>query len=325
MPQLKQGAFGRSLFQNATPKKAGGFGRTLFGLTNPAGSVFGFVYTTGIEGFHGAELTLVELLEITCRDGSVARFTAHPSDLAYGGQNWQAIPIRRGKIRYHSDLQVDKVDVELGIVGLQVGAKLYTLPQIVRRGFLRQARVRILTVDYEELSWSKVRFDGYVTDAIGYNKGVLSLKVGSLLDRLKEKFPKLVYSEFCQHKLFGPYCGLSKAARQVDGFMGAGSTHQRLYSEVFLFAYQLQGYWERGEVKITDPASGNYNVSRSVLVHGDGYVDLMLPLHEPVAAGETFSAWPGCDKSGETCETKFANYENFFGFEYIPKPEIMYG
>lgn len=39
------------------------------------------------------------------------------------------------------------------------------------------------------------------------------------------------------------------------------------------------------------------------------------------AVGNAFTAWPGCDKHGATCVSRFNNYARFMGFEYIPVAE----
>jgi uncharacterized phage protein (TIGR02218 family) len=326
MPLLKAGAFGRTLFANQHPQvKAGAFGRTLFTSTVGRGSIYGFVHTTGVSGFLGSELDLAELFEITLQDGTVGRFTSCPQNIDYGGVTWTALPIKRGAIKFHADLQVDKVQLDIGLVGVTIGARAFTLPQVVRRGLLRHARVRIYAIDHQKLDRLYLRFDGYVTDAIGYSRGALSLKVGSLLDRLQEKFPKVIYSEFCNHRLFDRHCGLNKTTWKTTDATLAGTTAGRLYAAAFAYSAHPSGYWARGEVKITEAGSLNVGASRTVLLHGDGFVDLLLPFLDAVGEGEAFEAWPGCDKSGATCAETFGNYANFLGFEYIPKPEILYG
>jgi hypothetical protein len=37
--------------------------------------------------------------------------------------------------------------------------------------------------------------------------------------------------------------------------------------------------------------------------------------------GDTFTAYPGCDKTQNTCTSKFNNLVNFGGFPYVPVPE----
>jgi uncharacterized phage protein (TIGR02218 family) len=320
--------YGITSFSNERPvRKSGLYGRVRMGSYIHKGiSLYGRVYCFDVTGYPGAELTIAELYTIICQDGSTAYFTSHGENISYGGNVYQAIPLQRGKIGVHSDLQVDKVGIEMGLIGITVGAKDYSVPQLIQRGFLRQARVQILGLDYVTGTPALMRFDGYVTDTIGYNSGVLSLQVGSILDKLNEKFPKLVYSEFCPHRLYGQFCGLAAADWKESSTVNFdGTTTRRIYADVFLFTNQAEGYWVRGEIKVTDESSDEYNISRTILSHGDGYVDLMMPLESILATDTTFDAWPGCDKSGAMCDEKFDNYANFLGFEYIPKPEVMYG
>lgn len=267
-------------------------------------------------------LTLAELYEVEMVNGLLLYVTSHDRQIEYDGKTYLAVPVQRGPISYHSNLQVDKVEVTIGIVGITVGEKVVTAAQMVKRDYLRNAHVRVLLVDFVALDDDKLLFEGWVTGGVSLNAGSLTLSVGSILDRLQQKFPKLIYSEFCQHRLFDARCSLVKGDYEATGTAGAGSDASIIYSAVFAFSAYAEGYWMRGEVKMT---SGNNDlVSRSVIEHGDGYVRLINPFPESLAVGDTFSAWPGCDKKGETCVSKFDNHANFFGFEYIPKPEEIW-
>ncbi len=271
--------------------------------------------------FTQTKLTLAEIYQITFTDNSIAYFTSHDKDIAYGGNTYQAIPITRSPVRYHTNLQVDKVDISLGLVGIQIGTKSLSIPEVIRRDFIRNAHVKIYIIDYITLTDVKLIFEGWATGGITYNAGICTVSVGSLLDKLKDKFPKLIYSEFCNHQLYNSYCGLTKSTYLVQDSTGAGTTTQLIYSTAFAFTAQAGGYWNKGEIKMT--SGNNDGVSRSILKHYDGYVKLTIPYFESVAVGDTFDVWPGCDKSGKTCDEKFSNYSEFFGFEYIPKPGVL--
>jgi hypothetical protein len=54
----------------------------------------------------------------------------------------------------------------------------------------------------------------------------------------------------------------------------------------------------------------------------DGTVmSLIAPFPFTVAVGDAFTAYPGCDKTVNTCTVKFSNLVNFGGEDNIPKPE----
>ncbi len=55
--------------------------------------------------------------------------------------------------------------------------------------------------------------------------------------------------------------------------------------------------------------------------NGNGLFILTQPLPYAPAASDTFTVYPGCDKSQRTCKLKFNNLANFGGFPYTPTPE----
>jgi uncharacterized phage protein (TIGR02218 family) len=279
------------------------------------------------------KLTIAELFKITCSDphATIAYFTNHDTNISYDGQTWLAIPIWRGPVKYGSDLEVDQVNVSFGIVSVTIGTKSYTVPQLIRRGFFRDATVEIFIVDYANTSLTaKNRFKGYVSRGIKFNKGITTLGCGSMLDRLKDKIPKIIHSEFCQHALFDAYCSLTKASYKVSTTADSGSTTTRIYSSSFAYSAHLradgqndESYWVQGEILGT--SGDNEDFSRSIIAHGDGWIEVMFPFDHDVAGGDGFDVWPGCDGNGETCEQRFDNYDNSLLFEDIPKPEQIFG
>lgn len=78
-----------------------------------------------------------ECYTIECAGGITAYFTNYSTNLTFLGQTYQAVPIRRGPIRFNSDLQADDMELQIGIIGLTVGVLTYTIPQVIRAGFLR--------------------------------------------------------------------------------------------------------------------------------------------------------------------------------------------
>lgn len=287
-------------------------------------SSYSNIVTTGIIDFTATELYLAELYKILLDDGSTyLYYTSHDTNLVYQGNTYVAIPIKRSEINFNSNLQIDKVDIECGLVGVTVGAGDFTIPEVIERGWLERAHVWVYLVNYITLISHKLLFEGHVTGGIGYNQGTLHVECNSTLDKLASMFPKKIYSEDCQHALYDTYCGLVKASYLESGTVASVTDRFRVHATIFQYSAHASGYWLGGEVKFT--SGDNTNVRRSIKSHGDGYVDVRIAFPDTIVVGNTLQAYPGCDKKGETCEDKFDNYENFFGFEYIPKPEVLYG
>jgi uncharacterized phage protein (TIGR02218 family) len=55
----------------------------------------------------------------------------------------------------------------------------------------------------------------------------------------------------------------------------------------------------------------------------NGRIELFLPMGYAIAAGDTFSVYPGCDKRLETCLGRFGNVVNFRGEPYVPGIDAM--
>lgn len=273
-----------------------------------------------------SQLKLAELYKIQLSSGDYLYYTSHNTNLTYLGNNYIALPIKRAAINYYSNLQVDKVDINIGLVGVTVGVNNYTIPQIIDRGWLRKAYVWIYLVDWALLDSSNILFEGQITGSIGYDQGILTISVSGFLDNLNTLFPKILYTELCQHNLFsiGTFaCNATKASFKVTGTVTSSTDKFTITASPFSFASFASGYWLDGEILLT--SGSNIGISRSIKLHSDGYIGVRVAFPDTIVSGVTFDAYPGCDRKGVTCQTKFNNFINFFGFEYIPRPETLYG
>lgn len=281
-----------------------------------------------VTDFTRVQLPITEVYRITFADGTIARWTSHDEEIVMesgaGGETFQPVPITRTLAKYHSNLQVDTVDVSFGIKGVTVGDRNFTIPQIIRRDYIRNARVEIFKVDYIALDELKSEFDGQATGGVTYSGGAITIVVASILDKLNEKFPKMLYTELCNYSLFDSHCGLAKASFKETDAIASGSDKNTIYASIFDFnSIYGEGYWEKGEIQINDSASNNDGVSRTIRKHFDGYVELNTAFDDDINGGEGFDVYPGCDLTGQTCDEKFSNYGNSLLFEYIPKPETI--
>lgn len=80
------------------------------------------------------------------------------------------------------------------------------------------------------------------------------------------------------------------------------------------------GYFDGGVLTITSGA--NAGLSREVKSYVEGQITLHLPFPYPMefatAGGPTYTMTVGCDKSRETCKTRFNNLDNFGGEDFLP-------
>ena len=84
--------------------------------------------------FGATQLKLAEVYYITLVDGTVLTYTSHDAAITWGVDTYTPLPIKRTDIKYYSNLQVDSVTINVGLVGVTIGANNYTIPQIINRG-----------------------------------------------------------------------------------------------------------------------------------------------------------------------------------------------
>jgi hypothetical protein len=128
--------------------------------------------------------------------------------------------------------------------------------------------------------------------------------------------PRNVFSPGCRHTLFDVGCTLSAAAFVRAGVALTGSGGSVLLSAIT--APAGSGTYALGRVVMT--SGQNNGFQRAVRSWTSGTFQLLSPFYFPIAAGDTFNAYPGCDKNYSTC-TAFSNVANFGGQRFIPAAE----
>ena len=78
-------------------------------------------------------------------------------------------------------------------------------------------------------------------------------------------------------------------------------------------------YFDNGQLVFTSGL--NNGLVKAVRQYLGGQMSFNSPLPFVPNVGDTFTAYPGCDKTQATCSGKFTNLTNFEGFPYVPAPE----
>jgi hypothetical protein len=95
----------------------------------------------------------------------------------------------------------------------------------------------------------------------------------------------------------------------------AGSTVNKLIS----LSAKADGFYDNGQIVFTSGA--NSGLTKAVKSYSGQQFFFNSPLPLATNVGDTFIAYPGCDKTQATCTAKFNNLANFGGFPYVPAPE----
>jgi uncharacterized phage protein (TIGR02218 family) len=275
----------------------------------------------------GLKFYMADLLTITSVTGSVFRYADADIDVTLGGNLFSSkqILFSVGSIRTVIGVEVDELSLN---VWANASDTLSGVPffQALHNGALDGAVVKVERVFMAPpdpsvglIRWdtslgSLIRFLGRVSDfEVGATQAAITVK--SEFEILNVQLPRNLYQPGCIHTLYDTGCTLSKAAFGANSSAAAGSTRLVIQSTLA----QAAGYFDLGIVTFT--SGPNTGVSRTVKSFAGGVLTLVYPFASTPAVGNTFTAYPGCDKLQATCLNKFANLANFRGFPYVPVPE----
>ncbi len=265
------------------------------------------------------EYRLADLYTITLSSGTVLRYTSADVPIVYAGNTFVAVPIARSRTRTVIGVEVDTMDISVHpTAAMLVNGNPFL--QSVYSGAFDGAIVKLERAFMA--AWGNTtpgvlhQFEGSVSDT-DLDGITARIKVRSLLELLNIKMPRNVYQATCCNSLYDTACGASRAAYAVNGTATGGSI-----LNVTSGLGQASGHFDQGVIKFNSGA--NAGVSRTVKSFAGGEFALSVPLALPVASGDTFTAWPGCDKTLATCTAKFSNASKYRGFPWIPVPETAY-
>lgn len=201
--------------------------------------------------------------------------------------------------------------------------------EAVARGLMDNARLRVDRAFYDAAGTARgmvMLFAGRIGEVITYT-GKAELEVLSDTELLDVMVPTAVYQPGCWNTLYDLNCGVSATAKRlsVTATVGSDGTRQGFTFNATATAAAIAGYLELGKVLCLTGL--NAGISRTIKSHGGTVaattVTAIAPWPFAIAPGDTFYAWPGCDKAQGTCESKFASLPRFAGQPYIPLPDTV--
>lgn len=168
---------------------------------------------------------------------------------------------------------------------------------------------------------SLMLFNGFV-DTVECTQTSSVFTINDYKSLLTITLPRNLYQSSCRNLVFDPRCTLNASTYARSGTALAGSTQSVVQAS--LSAPSGSGTFQLGRIKFTSGA--NAGLQRTVAVWTAGYtpINLQSPFPFAIAAGDTFTIWPGCNKTFATCGL-FGNTLNFNAEPFIPVPEVQLG
>lgn len=251
-------------------------------------------------------------------------YTSADQSVTFGGTTWlgNALRIERSKIKLVRGVQVDALTVDCYPMSTDlIGGNPFV--QLALNGGLDGAKLQldrgVSPGDGQALTGIvPKRFIGRIAEVQG-GRSKLTLTVKSDLDLMNIQMPRVLWQPPCSHSLYDAGCTLSRGSFTTSGAAAAGTLTASAFTTNLT---QADGYFALGALTFTSGPNTGLFRSVKAYVHASGLVTMMVPFPVAPTAGNTFTIYPGCDKTFNTCNTKFANQQNFRGFEFVPDPEV---
>lgn len=267
----------------------------------------------------------VDFYTITLNGGTVLRYSSAPGLILANGFNFGTGPIvQDGGVKSARGLDVSELDITIyaGDSHLVNGVQFLDFVENlgldgalikVERGFAADW----LTMRSSGPIGTYIRFSGRFSEAkeMGFTQVVIT--AASPLDSFTNNTPPDVYQTSCANVLGDAKCMINLASFAVNGIVAASPapTSNTFGSNLTPVAND----YGLGKVIFTSGANNGLSFTVKTNDASGNFVLAIAPPTAP-AAGDHFTAYPGCDLSTTRCTNKFNNLIHYRGQPFIPDP-----
>lgn len=256
--------------------------------------------------------TLAVCWKLTLVDTTVMGFTDHTSDLTISSQLYKAATgFSPTSIETKDKFAVDNLD----IAGILDATSITEVD--IMAGKYDFAEIEIFMVNVADLSHGIILHRRGWLGEVSLKNGQFIAEVRGLAQKLSQNIVEL-YSPTCRAVLGDTRCKVNLASFTFAGTVSIVTSRQVFISNALT---QAAGYFSSGEVVWLTGANAGRRME--IKEFSNKQVTLVLPMPNNVAIGDTFNAIAGCDKTFNTCFSKFSNAVNFRGEPHVPGTDKM--
>lgn len=256
--------------------------------------------------------------EIERTDGTFLRFTDHDRPMvADDGETYSPTDGLSASAREHKE---GTRGSNIEVVGTISDSAI--THEDLRAGLYRAAVVREFQVDWRTPWAGRFRAAEWHVTTAEYTDDAWQAQVEDLIARLRRSFGS-IHTRECRWSLGAVgTCDKDLGPLTVAGEVTSIDVQRRAFRTD---ADGMPDHWF--EMGLLTWTSGN-NVGLGFEVRGylggAGIFALHLKTPRDIQVGDEFEVYPGCDKTADTCRTKFDNISEFGGFPFIMGTDNMY-
>lgn len=289
-----------------------------------------------------------DLFSIALPNGQTLRATSCQVDLVYSGNTYYASQNgawQRGRIISEASFDLHGNDMPLTV--LAPYSVLYpnagvTLMAAALMGLFDRAAVTVYTAYFPQGITNSAainafiasvgvenKFAGYIKPQGSISRSKIDFQVADPLYILDQKLPRNLLQANCLHTLYDmdefllygtrTNCTLNPASFSVSNSVAASSTRQLI--NLGTTVSQAPPYYSQGFITMTSGFNNGFTFSIKQQ-NSTSQILLARAMPLPLAIGDTFTMFAGCDKTQATCNGRFSNLSHYRGTDYVPNPEV---
>lgn len=229
------------------------------------------------------------------------RYTSGPDVVTVTSIDYEPASIVRSEITQNNDISKSNLTITFPRDNLFAKQFLGFAPDLVTKVTVRRSHSTDSANEWVDY-WK-----GRVIQGKAANHE-LHLMCESVFTSMRRVGLRSAFQKTCRHTLYSVSCGVNMDTYKVTGVVQSATATSCVVNEVGALA---NGWFTGGIVKLPSGAM------RFIVSHTASQLTFSRPFVEDVS-GLTVEVFPGCDHLKSTCNSKYANGDNFGGFPYIP-------
>jgi len=273
----------------------------------------------------GVELWSADLFEFTLVDGSTTyRWTGWPTDLVEGLNTFSSRNpwLKRSSWSVENTMAIPTMDVTLMALNTDFDGGANIKLQI-HNGLLDGAAFNLrrayMTTPGDITTLGSVDLFGGTVGAVNLDGGKAVITVKGKNNLLTQNVPRNVYQTLCLRSFCDVNCTLNRATFTTSQIVGPSPTR-------FFIPWNgaAPGNWALYKFGTVTFTTGlNSGQKRNIAASSTSGLTLSYPMYYTPLAGDSYTAFEGCDKSFSRCSS-LLNEENFRAYEFVPPPDAAY-
>lgn len=259
--------------------------------------------------------------KFTLQTGTSLYYTTADVPITYDGNTYLANNVLVSGLKYRSTIGLSSDTQEIDIsAASSVELNGVSFMGAIASGLFEYCQIeRYRVYFYDYVGGSMVDgvllYKGHIVTVEECGRLSAKLSVTDDLSLLEQDSPRNAYLLTCNNVLYSTECGVNRNSYKTSTTVGDGSTRSILLTSAVL-AQHVGGY-----IQFT---SGNNTGLQFTIkdVNPGVSITLTYPISLPIADGDGFDIFYGCDRLLATCTSRFSNSLRFRGFPYIPPAQF---